>query len=218
MTEIEQKIIEASIRYAKEQMADVQPSHGFDHVKRVVENAKHIAEYEKNADIFIVTVSAILHDIARHEQDKSEGKICHAQIGSKMAKDFLLTLKLDSQKANHIEQCILTHRFRKNNRPETIEAKILFDADKLESTGAIGIGRAFLFAGEIGAKLHNPDISLQDTFSYSDEDTAYREFLVKLRKVKDSMLTKRGREIALSRHNFMEAFFAQLTNEVRIKA
>ncbi|MDR3237746.1 MAG: HD domain-containing protein, partial [Spirochaetia bacterium] len=158
MTDTEQHLIDLSADYTKIRMKDVRPSHGFDHVQRVLENAKRIAAAEKDADIFIVTAAALLHDIARNEEDMSSGKICHAERGAALALDFLLSHGLESGRAGHISRCILTHRFRKNNAPDTIEAKILFDADKLDSIGAIGIGRAFLFAGEVGALLHNPDI------------------------------------------------------------
>jgi uncharacterized protein len=70
------------------------------------------------------------------------------------------------------------------NIPETIEAKVLFDADKLDSIGRCGIGRAFLFAGEVGATLHNPDITPEESESYSKNDTCYREYRVKLMKIK----------------------------------
>ena len=99
------------------------------------------------------------------------------------------------------------HRFRGNNPPETLEAKILFDADKLDAIGAIGIGRAFQFAGEVGARLHNPDIDPENTEPYTEDDTGYREFRLKLSKIKDRMLTSEGRRIAKGRHEFMEAFF-----------
>jgi len=71
----------------------------------------------------------------------------------------------------------------------------------------VGIGRAFLFAGEVGAKLHNKGIDLAKTKPYTSEDTAYREYMVKLRRVKSRMLTKEGRRLAVKRHGFMEEFF-----------
>ncbi len=99
--------------------------------------------------------------------------------------------------------------------PKSLEAKILFDADKLDSIGAVGIGRAFLFAGEVGAKLHNGHQDLSKTVSYSREDTAYREFQVKLRKIKDRLLTPSGRKLAEGRHRFMVRFFERLDAEVK---
>lgn len=113
--------------------------------------------------------------------------------------------------------CIETHRFRGNNKPQTKEAKVLFDADKLDSIGAVGIGRAFQFAGEVGARLHNGGIDIKQTQSYSKEDTAYREFTVKLRKIKDRMLTEEGKRMAEERHRFMIAFFDRLNDEVEGK-
>jgi uncharacterized protein len=109
--------------------------------------------------------------------------------------------------------CIQTHRFRKRVVPISKEAKILFDADKLDSIGAVGIGRAFLFAGEVGARLHNKDINLRKTKPYTKEDTAYREYLIKLRKIKDRIFTKEGKRIARERHRFMVEFFERLNRE-----
>ncbi|NTV81599.1 MAG: phosphohydrolase, partial [Candidatus Aminicenantes bacterium] len=88
-----------------------------------------------------------------------------------------------------------------------------FDADKLDSIGAVGIGRAFLFAGEIGAMLHDEAVDVAKTSPYTREDTAYREYLVKLRRVKDRMTTREGRRIAAGRHRFLTAFFERLHKE-----
>ena len=90
---------------------------------------------------------------------------------------------------------------------------MLFDADKLDSIGAVGIGRAFLFAGEVGARLHDPAIDIRRTRPYTRDDTAYREFLVKLRRVKGRIFTREGRRIAAERHRFMVAFFERLNKE-----
>jgi uncharacterized protein len=100
--------------------------------------------------------------------------------------------------------------------PQTLEAKILYDADKLDSIGAVGIGRAFLFAGQTGAKLHNEsDVDILACKPYSKEDTAYREFKFKMSKIKDRMLTPEGKRLATERHNFMEVFFERLERETK---
>ena len=101
-----------------------------------------------------------------------------------------------------------------NHYPETLEEKIIFDADKLDSIGAVGLGRAFLFAGELGAKMHNKEVDIDNTAEYTPEDTAYREFLVKLSKIKDKMQTEEGRRLAEHRHNFMVDFFEEMNAEV----
>jgi uncharacterized protein len=94
-----------------------------------------------------------------------------------------------------------------------LEAKVLFDADKLDAIGAVGVARTFLFAGEVGAKLHNPHVELQNTAPYTAEDTGYREYKLKLSRIKDRMLTQEGRRLAEERHTFMEMFFDRLTEE-----
>ena len=112
-----------------------------------------------------------------------------------------------------VGQAVARHRYRGKNAPQNLIEKIVYDADKLDSIGAVGIGRAFLFAGQIGARLHNPEQDHSRTSSYSLEDSAYREFQVKLSQVKDQMLTESGRRLAQERHDFMLTFFTQLTRE-----
>ena len=191
-------------------------SHDWEHTQRVYNLCLKIGKKNK-ADLEVLKLAAILHDIGREDQDKSKGKICHAERGAFLARPILEKYNLSEDKINTILHCIETHRFRNDKVPQTKEAKILFDADKLDSIGATGIGRAFLFAGEVGAKLHNKNVDLSKTKAYSSEDTAYREFMVKLSKVKKRMFTKEGKEIARSRHKFMVEFFKRLNREVEGK-
>lgn len=131
-----------------------------------------------------------------------------------MARKILKKYGLDEEIIDKVLHCIETHRFRGKKKPKSREAKVLFDADKLDSIGAVGLGRAFLFAGEVGAKLHNKGTDLKKTRQYTKEDTAYREFMLKLRKIKDKMLTKTGKKIAQERHLFMVEFFKRLDKEI----
>jgi len=187
-------------------------SHDWDHTQRVYNLCMHIGRVEE-ADLKVLEIAAYLHDTGRSYQDESKGEICHAERGEEMARKLLAEYPIsDEQKANVIH-CIRTHRFRGNHQPETIEAKVLFDADKLDAIGAVGIGRTFLFAGEVGAKLHNPHIELENTKPYSEEDTGYREYKLKLSRIKDRMLTAEGRRMAEERHTFMETFFKRFTEE-----
>lgn len=187
-------------------------AHDLEHTLRVLSLAESIGGAE-NANIYVIRAASLLHDIGRKEQDESKGKLCHAEIGAEKARKILVEIGADKSFVEEVCHCVKTHRFRGKNTPESIEAKILFDADKLDSIGAVGIGRAFLFAGEVGAKLHNHTIDIALTKSYTEEDTAYREFMVKLRYVKDRMLTEKARIMAIQRHEFMEAFFKRLTEE-----
>lgn len=199
-------------KIVKKRFEDNLGSHDWDHTYRVLNMAQKLAKLE-GADMEIVSYAALLHDIKRHEEDQLQGAINHEEEGAKEARLILTNLGLEEEKIEKIASCIMTHRFRKARKPESLEAKILFDADKLDGIGAIGIGRAFVFAGEIGARVHDPDIILENTRSYTKDDTAYREYLVKLSKLKDRLYTKSAKDIAQDRHNFMVAFFERINLE-----
>lgn len=186
--------------------------HGPDHALRVENTALYIGK-EMGARLDILAAAAILHDIGRTAETAQKGAICHAEYGAEMARPILKEFAFLHNDTEAICACIACHRYRGTKRPESLEAQILFDADKLDSIGAIGIGRAFLFAGEIGAILHNGNQDISTTQSYSSDDTAYREFKVKMCKIKDKMLTPIGRKLALERHAFMDIFFNRLDQE-----
>jgi uncharacterized protein len=198
--------------FSKDSLASARGSHGWDHTKRVYNLCMRLADVE-GADKEILAIAAFLHDVGRSYQDESKGAICHAKKGSEIAEWLLRTYPLPLDKKRNIVHCIRTHRFRGSHRPETLEAKVLFDADKLDAIGAVGVARAFLFAGEVGASLHNSHLRPEETEPYSKEDTGFREFKLKLSKIKDSMLTKEGKRIASERHTFMEGFFQRFLEE-----
>ena len=187
--------------------------HGPDHSLRVEETALFIGA-QMNARQDHLQAAAILHDIGRRFETVSQGAVCHAEKGAEMAYEVLGDCGIAPNDISAICHAIVSHRFRGTNIPESLEARILFDADKLDSIGAIGIGRAFLFAGQIGSRLHNGSRDISGTTSYSTDDTAYREFKVKMCKVKERMLTPIGKQLAQERHDFMEIFFRRLEREI----
>jgi uncharacterized protein len=198
--------------FAKRHLTDARGSHAWDHTQRVYRLCMHIGRVE-GADLEVLEIAAYLHDVARPLQDQSRGTLCHAKKGAEMARTLLTGYPLSKERKGNVIHCILSHRFRANCHPETIEAKVLFDADKLDSIGAIGVARTFQFAGEVGAKLHNPCIDPEDTQEYTEEDTGYREFKLKLSKITERMLTAEGHRIARERHSFMEDFFERFLQE-----
>jgi len=188
--------------------------HGLDHALRVEKNGLELGR-KLGARLDIICIAALLHDIGRVDEHESRGKICHAAIGAQKTAEILSALGVEARDIELIAACVRSHRFRnRHDRPEHLEAKILFDADKLDSLGAVGIGRAFLFAGQVGARLHNSEIDIRETVSYSREDTAWREFEVKLKKIPERMLTEPGRKEALRRREFMDEFFHHLDMEI----
>lgn len=199
-------------RIAKHHFDDAKGSHDWDHTLRVAELGRRIGILEK-ADMLVLLSAAYLHDIGRSTQDKSNGSVCHAAKGAHLAAKILEPFALSSSQKENIVHCVRSHRFRDHHKPLTIEARALFDADKLDAIGAVGVARAYLFAGELGACLHNPHIGIEDASAYSKNDTGYREFSVKLSTIKDRMLTDEGRRLAQARHQFMVAFFERFLDE-----
>ncbi|MEW6259021.1 MAG: HD domain-containing protein [Thermodesulfobacteriota bacterium] len=199
---------------ARSFFTDGRGSHGWDHTLRVVRLAQRIARAE-GADMDVVVTAAYLHDIGRSVEDESEGSLCHADYGGRLAETILHRngFRFTAAQQDNVLHCIRSHRFRGKETPVTLEAKVVFDADKLDAIGAIGIARAYLFAGEIGARLHCPEIPLSETLPYTAADTGYREYAVRLRKIRDIMLTAEGRRMANDRHRFMEGFFDRFLQE-----
>jgi uncharacterized protein len=190
--------------------------HGPDHTLRVHRMALEIGA-AMGADLEVLSAAALLHDVGRRDETRSLGVICHAGRGAELARVILADFHFPAPAIEKIVHCIAAHRYRGSEAPVSIEARILFDADKLDSIGAIGIGRAFLFAGQIGARLHNEPGMVEDAEAYSIDDTAYREFKVKMSKIKDRLLTPGGRKLAQERHRFMEIFFARLEEEINLE-
>lgn len=197
---------------AKAFFDDARGSHDWDHTERVCRLCEQIGSLE-GADMDVLIPAAYLHDIGRGRQDASNGEVCHGEAGARMAAPLVANLPLSDARKENILHCIRAHRFRGQSTPQTLEARILFDADKLDAIGAVGVARTFLFAGEVGARLHNPEIDIENTRPYSREDTGYREYQVKLRKIKGRMLTRTGRRLAEERHHFMKQFFQRLQDE-----
>ena len=187
-------------------------SHDWDHTIRVLRLCEHIGS-EERADMDVLRVAAVLHDIGRPHQDACLGSLCHAVHGAMLAEPIVAMLMFSPEQKDNILHCIRTHRFRGMHVPETLEAKVLFDADKLDAIGAIGIARAYLFAGEIGARLHSPEVPAEKSVPYSIDDTGFREYSVKLCKIKDRMMTSEGKRMAGDRHHFMTAFFNRFLQE-----
>lgn len=188
--------------------------HDWDHTCRVMKNAEQLLAEEPEADRETVLFAALLHDCARPEEHASRGRVCHARKGAELAAELMKARGLPPEFCARVAEIIRTHRYRADARPTTPEGRIVFDADKLDSLGAAGLGRAFLFAGACGARLHNTEKEALEGAPYGPEDTAYREYLVKLRHLPQVMQTPAGRRLAEERLRFMAEFFRRLDEEV----
>jgi len=199
-------------------------AHNLDHVFRVYNLCLLIAKHEKDVDLEVLIPSALLHDIARVEESKDKtGELDHAILGSEMAEHILRELHYEEVKIEKIKHCILTHRFRTGNEPNTIEAKILFDSDKLDAIGASGIARTFMLAGQFGQRLTvneqlnnylESNTAENGRLKEVSKHTPFIEYEVKFKRIPDTLYTKQAKEIGKERLKFMEEYFNRLKLEI----
>jgi uncharacterized protein len=201
-----------TIDFARTLYDDRDPVHDFDHVLRVLALARRIGRAE-GADKAIVETAVLLHDIQR--ADEHDHAMDHAVAAADHAREILNQLDPPPTAAfiDAVAHAIAAHRFRNAIAPETLEAKVVFDADKLDAIGAIGVARAYAYSGMVRRKLWGevPPGYAGD----SPDHTAHHEFVYKLARIQDRMQTETGRALARERHAYMAAFFARLEREIR---
>jgi uncharacterized protein len=199
-------------------------AHKLDHVMRVHNMCVFLSKYEENVDLDILIPAALLHDIARViESQNKTGEIDHAVLGGSMAEDILRNLDYEEGEIKKIKHCILTHRYRSGNHPKTIEAKILFDADKLDVIGSIGLARTFMIAGQFGQSISKNKLSNEYMSTNTSENgrlkdvskhSPFIEYEFKFKKIPEKLYTQKAKEIGRSRLKFMDEFFKRLDLEI----
>jgi uncharacterized protein len=209
-------------------------AHDFDHILRVTHLAHYIAERE-GARVEIVRLAALLHDVpvlhdtalpaiqAQNGEDETSVRTTHHLAAAEFARNFLRDRGLPLADCTLIGEAIESHRFRDRSRsPQTLEAKVLYDADKLDSMGAIGIARAFAYAGHHANRLYtesSAEIAEQvangKPAPTPPDYTPVHEFVFKLRRLFDTLHTPTARTIGTERQAFMQSFFSQLEREMR---
>ncbi len=187
-------------------------SHDFSHTQRVYNLAVKIAEQE-NADLDVIKAAALLHDVARLKEDNNEIN-CHAEEGARIAKEILSKTKFPKEKIEPVCNAIRVHRFSKGLKPETKEAEILQDADRLDAIGAITIARVFATGGKRGRQMYNPKIPPYETYGNNPDTTSINHFHEKILKLKpETFKTQTAKEIAGKRYQFVENFIEQFKKE-----
>ncbi len=188
----DQKLINDAIDYMARLLGDNSGGHDAAHSVRVYENALKIAEKESACDMTVVALASILHDVDDHKLFDS--------ANNDNARRFLEGKNISFEKIDEICCVINSVSFSKNRgkKPETIEGKIVQDADRLDALGAIGIARTFAYGGEHGR-------SIEDSVQH---------FYDKLLLIKDELNTDAAKALAAKRHEFLEAFIAELKEEI----
>ena len=187
--------------------------HQLDHTERVYNLAVRIAKSEQ-VNLLVIQLSALLHDIARFKEVKGSN-ICHAEEGSIMAREILSGEGYGDDLINHVCDCISTHRYSKKIAPNSIEARILQDADRLDALGAICIGRVFSFNGAKGVPMFSLDIPPAKNYPSKDSGkTALNHFKEKIFKLTpDSFYTDLAKKIAIERYNYVMDFVKRFEKE-----
>jgi len=205
-------------------------AHNMEHVMRVYNMCLHLAEDESDVDLEILKTSALLHDIARTKEDKDDsGNIDHAIFGAEMTENILKDFGYSNDKIEAVKHCIITHRFRSGNEPKTKEAKILFDADKLDVIGSIGIARSFMIAGQYHEKMFSNvpvDKYIKDNLVDGKPNGRIKviakhapnlEFETKFIHIPNRLFTEKAKLIGEQRINFMKQFFDILNKDINSK-
>lgn len=209
-----QQIIQQTVEFVKNTLANAEGGHDWFHIERVWNNAKLIAQNEK-VDMFVVELAALLHDIADskfHQGDET--------MGPKKARSFLESLSIDEKIICHIEKIIENSSFKGGNIHSNFHSKeleVIQDADRLDAIGAVGIARAFNYGGYKNRAIYNPKI--HPNLNQSKEDyknsnaPTINHFYEKLLLLKDKMNTETAKKIAANRHQFMERYLQQFYDE-----
>ncbi len=210
----QKQIIKKTKEFIRKKYEGESSGHDWWHIHRVWKNALIIGKQEK-ADLYIVQLAALLHDIADfkfHQGDTS--------IGPRLAKEYLQSINVEEVVISHVSKIIEALSFKglKFEKPmPTIEGKIVRDADRLDAMGAIGIARCFAYGGHVGAPIHNPETKPR-SFNSVEEYVKSRSgqinhFYEKLLHLKDLMQTETGKKLAEQRHNHMLNYLQQFLAE-----
>ncbi|HCE3707293.1 HD domain-containing protein [Vibrio parahaemolyticus] len=195
-----------------QQEMQVDAAHDIEHVKRVVKTAKQLCD-EENADIAIVLPAAYLHDCFTYPKDHPNRKQSSA-IAAKKAIAYLESIQYPQHYHDAIAHAIEAHSFSANIRPNTLEAKIVQDADRLDALGAIGVTRCIQVSTHFNAQLYNDNDMFAKERELNDKQFTVDHFQTKLFKIVDTMNTESAKLEANKRKAFMQTYLKQLYDEV----
>jgi uncharacterized protein len=209
-----------SLEQARPYYAEADPVHDFNHILRVLALAERIGRAE-GADLEILRAAALLHDASGATPGDGGRRAAHHQASAEIARRVLEAEGWPDDRVEAVLHCIRAHRFRGDEAPRSLEAKILFDCDKLDVLGAVGVARAMAYAALAGQPLTG---EVSETFKATLEKepgephTPYHEFLFKLSRVKDRLHTPTARALAEARHRYLAEYFERLTREAKGEA
>lgn len=191
---------------------EMSPAHDWHHVQRVETIAEELLAAHPDADARVLFPAVVLHDIGRAREDRGEIDD-HACWGAREAKAILQAEGFDGDSIDAVCHAISTHRYSSDPEPETIEAKLLCDADNLDALGAVGVARTFTYGGELGQPMYDPDLPPDADGTLAGE-TQYNHLHKKILQLPERMYTDAGRELAETRRGFVEEFLDRFDAEI----
>lgn len=205
-----------TLEKAKEWYCDTDPVHDFSHIERVYHLVEHLAQAE-GADLEIVCAAALLHDVNGSTPGSDVRKEHHLR-SAEFAETVLREEGWSEERIKAVQHCIRAHRYRDDREPPaTLEAMVLFDADKLDVLGAIGAVRTVVYAALAGTPFYSePSQQFIETGKEMPGElhSAYHEYLFKLRNVEKRLYTHTAKKLACERSQYLDAFFVQLIAEI----
>src|ERR1700743_102728 len=209
-----EQVINATVNFVRKTLAGAEAGHDWWHIHRVWLNAKRMA-VDEDADLFVVELAALLHDIADSKFNNGD-----EEIGPRTAGDFLTSINVGPEVIGHVQNIIRYMSFKASFDQKAFHSKeleVVQDADRLDAIGAIGIARAFTYGGYKNREMYNPDIPPNLNMSKDEyKNTAAppsNHFYEKLLLLKDKMNTEPGKAIAQQRNEFMEQYLGQFYAE-----
>ncbi|GGD77944.1 phosphohydrolase [Paenibacillus nasutitermitis] len=206
------EIIAAAEQFTKQELEFDPSGHDWWHVHRVRKLALELAAVEK-ADVFVCELASLLHDVADEKLNETK------EAGLHKVRNWLTEHQVDHETVNEVMTIISTMSYNGGHNPpmDTLEGKIVQDADRLDALGAIGIARTFQYSGWKGQTIHHPERDFSNLAYRSDEKTAIYHFYEKLLELKDRLNTTHAKHLAIDRHEFMEQFLEQFYKEWDLK-
>jgi len=189
------------------------PAHDLGHLARVWRNCLRLAAHHPEADLEVLEAAAWLHDLVNLPKCAPNRKDA-ARLSAKAATTYLGATDFPPEKIAAVAHAIAAHSFSAGLTPETIEAKILQDADRIEALGAIGLARCLAVSGALGRALFDPDDPLAQDRALDDQAFALDHFETKLLRLPETMQTEAGRALARARAQVLTDFRDQLMSEL----
>ena len=191
------------------------PGHDRTHIDRVIFNCLEIADGSEQVDFDLLLLAALMHDIVNLPKDHPD-RAKASEMAAAKAKEYLVNYDFTDCEIEKVAQIIIEHSFSRGEKPSSIESEILQDADRLDALGAIGIMRWVTCGTKLNSQFYHAGDPLSEQRNLDDSKFMLDHYFQKLKKLPEMMNTRKGRELAKQRIQFMNSFVQNLLAEIRL--